>query len=315
MIEVKNVSYDYKVFEKSEGFVGAIKDFFNRQYEFEPALSHIDLQIERGEMIGLLGPNGAGKTTLIKIMTGILATDKGSVLANGYIPYRKDVAYLKEIGVVLGQKSQLIWDLPAKETLSLLQVVYGIDREIFKKRLEDLTKRLNLSEKLNIPVRKLSMGERVKFEIICALIHSPQILFLDEPTIGLDLPSQVAIRQFLKEINQNEHTTVIITSHNMQDIENLCERVIVLIKGSVRDDLTIEGLKKKYATQDQYVVEFKEEIPEELTAYKETENSIRLAVEDYEKIKGQIDLSELVTFQKESESFEEIIYRLFKENA
>ncbi|RLK62576.1 ATP-binding cassette domain-containing protein [Atopobacter sp. AH10] len=315
MIEVKNVSYDYKVFEKSEGFVGAIKDFFNRQYEFEPALSHIDLQIERGEMIGLLGPNGAGKTTLIKIMTGILATDKGSVLANGYIPYRKDVAYLKEIGVVLGQKSQLIWDLPAKETLSLLQVVYGIDREIFKKRLEDLTQRLNLSEKLNIPVRKLSMGERVKFEIICALIHSPQILFLDEPTIGLDLPSQVAIRQFLKEINQNEHTTVIITSHNMQDIENLCERVIVLIKGSVRDDLTIEGLKKKYTTQDQYVIEFKEEIPEELTAYKETENSIRLALEDYEKIKGQIDLSELVTFQKESESFEEIIYRLFKENA
>lgn len=313
MIEVKNLSYTYKVFEKSEGIIGALKDFFNRQYDYKTALSNINFNIEKGEMIGLLGSNGAGKTTLIKIMTGILATEEGEVRSNGYIPYKKEAAYLKEIGVVLGQKSQLIWDLPARETLSLLQVVYGIPKEDFQMRLNDLTHILNLQDKMNIPVRKLSMGERIKFEIICSLIHSPKVLFLDEPTIGLDLPSQVAIREFLKEINRRYQTTVVITSHNMQDIENLCDRVIILTKGKVLDDLSIDGIKKKYAYHDEYVIEFKDKIPEELMMYQQSGNTIRLSADDYDSLATKINFSTIISLHKESESFESIMYRLFKE--
>ena len=314
MIELTRIGYQYRTFEKSTGFIGSLKDFFRRQYKEVAALRDVHLTIQSGEFIGLLGANGAGKTTLIKLLTGILSPTNGTVRCNGMDPYLRDPQYLKNIGVVLGQKSQLIWDLPATETLEMLRVIYDIDRHAYTARKDQLCALFNVAHKLQVPVRQLSLGERIKFEIICALIHSPKILFLDEPTIGLDITSQKAIRQFLKEINQQERVTIILTSHYMQDIEALCQRVIVLANGTVLDDLSIDALKHKYTVSRNIVITYKTAVPTYLAPYQQQELIVSIPEEVYTELIPQLDLTEIQTIQQQDSALEDIIFHLITEN-
>ncbi|MBK0348979.1 ATP-binding cassette domain-containing protein [Aerococcaceae bacterium zg-ZJ1578] len=314
MIEVKDIHYTYQTFEKSDGFLGSIKDFIKREYQAVVALDKLNFTIKEGEFVGLLGANGAGKTTLIKLMTGILSPTSGELLCNGFNPYLRQPQYLKHIGVVLGQKSQLIWDLPAKETLEMLKVIYDIEQHEYEQRVAELCELLNVSHKLQVPVRKLSLGERIKFEIICALIHSPKLLFLDEPTIGLDITSQKSIRQFLKSINQKENVTIILTSHYMQDIEEMCQRVIVLSKGCILDDLSIDEIKQKYTVKRDIVITFKAEVPEFLESYQLQDTVVSIPEEEYHTLASQIDLMTIRSMNQEESTLEDIIFRLFNEN-
>lgn len=302
MIKISNLKYKYKTYHKGSGFLDNIKDFFNRKYEFVDALDIESLNIEKGEIVGLLGPNGAGKTTLIKIMTGILSVKNGDVLCDNYIPYNKEKQYLKEIGVVIGQKSQLIWDLPSIDTLEMLKNIYEINDEEFKKRLEKLMELLNLKDKINVPVRKLSLGERLKFELICSLIHKPKILFLDEPTIGVDIVSQKAIHEFLLKLNEEEQTTIVLTSHNMKDIEALCKRIVVILKGKIVLDSDIMQLKQNYVAEKKYIIHTK-------TDEFSFEN---IPLKKIDVCKYEIDGNNIISFENNSKELEEIIYDYFK---
>lgn len=310
MIHVKNMNYNYKTFEKTSGFLGSVKDFFARQYTELPALKNIELNIEQGESIGLLGANGAGKTTLIKLLTGIITPTIGTISCIGHNPHQRHKDYLKNIGVVLGQKSQLIWDLPPKETLEMLKVIYDIQEEAFNQRLNMLCSLLAVEHKLNVPVRKLSLGERMKFELICALIHSPKIVFLDEPTIGLDLMSQRAIREFLKLVNQRDGVTILLTSHYMTDIEEVSDRVIVLSKGEIVDDLPIDELKQKYNHSDKKRLTFHGDVPKALSQYKIQDRVISVSEEAYRQLVPQLDLNTIESIVTEEETFEDIILKL-----
>lgn len=226
MIEINNLSYCYKTFQRSDEKFGVIKDFFNRKYENHIVFDEIDLSIPEGKIIGLLGANGAGKTTLLKIMCGLLHTDC-YVQVMGYNPYKKEKDFLKNIGVLFGQKSALIWDLPPMDTLKISQKIYDIPNDVFRSRVTEYVAQMNVADKLNTPVRKLSLGERMKFEILVAIIHDPKLLLLDEPTIGLDLKAQLEVHEMIKKFKAR-NKTVIITSHYIKDIENTCDDVIVL---------------------------------------------------------------------------------------
>lgn len=312
MINLKNVIYNYETFSKEKGFRGALKDFKRREKTIVNAIKSIDILINQGEIIGLIGPNGAGKTTLIKLMTGILAPSSGQVICAGFEPFQKDNDYLKKIGVVLGQKSQLIWDLPALETLELIRVIYDINEKSYKEKLDEMLKLLNVEHKLNTPVRKLSLGERVKFEIICSLIHSPEILFLDEPTIGLDITSQKMIHQFLLKINRETKTTIILTSHYMKDIEALCERVMIIMDGSIISDMPIKELKNQVQIDDEYILEFKDIIPETALHFAQVDDkTIKIPHDQLHNLLDYIDLNEINTLYRNRPDFENIIYNIF----
>lgn len=302
MLKIKNIKYEYKTYEKSIGALSVVKDFFNRKYNYIEAINIEELNIAKGEMVGLLGPNGAGKTTLIKLMTGILSLKEGEIICDEYIPYEKKKEFLKEIGVVMGQKSQLLWDLPALDTLEMLRDIYEIDNSNFDKRLEQLLKLLNLESKIKIPVRKLSLGERLKFELICSLIHKPKILFLDEPTIGVDIVSQKAIYDFLLELNKLENTTIILTSHNMKDIETLCKRIIIILDGKITMDTTIDDLKSKYRTEKKYIIHTEtDEFPYKDIEYTKIDNC-----------KYEIRNDNIKFIENDIKELEEIIYDIFK---
>lgn len=314
MIKVQNVNYHYKTFEKTSGFLGSMKDFLGRKYTELVALKAIGFHIAQGESVGLLGANGAGKTTLIKLLTGIMAPTSGTISCINYDPHQRNKHYLKNIGVVLGQKSQLIWDLPPKETLEMLKLIYDIQDQQFNTRLTLLCELLSVEHKLNIPVRKLSLGERMKFELICALIHSPKILFLDEPTIGLDLMSQRAIRAFLKQINQRDNITILLTSHYMTDIEEVSNRVIVLSEGTILDDLPIFELKKKYSQTSKKIITFIEAVPHALSKYQIQPNVAIISNEEYHQWMSQLDLNTIESIVTQEDGFEDIILRLLSRN-
>lgn len=249
IISIDHASFSYVTFTKQSGFSGAWHDLFHRQKSTVAAVRDISLQVNRGEVLGLLGANGAGKTTLIKLMTGILPVNTGKVrLFADQVPFRKRPAFLQRIGVMLSQKSQLAWDLPPLDTLVLLREIYHIPHDQFASWLAFLTKELAVTPQLHVPVRKLSLGQRIKFELICALIHRPEILFLDEPTIGIDVSSQANIYRFLKQLNQDTQMTIILTSHNTKDIEALAQRVAVINHGRKIFDGTTTGLISHYAT-------------------------------------------------------------------
>ncbi|MDO4792987.1 MAG: ATP-binding cassette domain-containing protein [Filifactor alocis] len=313
IIELKGVNYFYKTFKKQQGLVGSIKDFWKREEERVHSLKNFDLEIEKGEILGLLGPNGAGKTTLIKLLSGILEPDSGEVSCMGYRPFRKEKAYLKNIGVVLGQKSQLIWDLPALETLDMLRLIYEVEKTEYEQRLERLLDLLELKDKLHIPVRKLSLGERVKFELICALIHRPEVLFLDEPTIGLDLTSQRNIHRFLKEINRKERMTVLLTSHYLKDIEALCERIVIVMKGQKKEDTSIRALVEKFSDKgSDFVIEFTDFVPEGLHMLGEVrENSLEVSDKALEDLLSSLPIDKVESVKRKRKSFDEVIYQIY----
>lgn len=245
-IEVKHINKTFKVPLKESGIRGTLKSFFNRKYKYINAINDISFSIKKGEIVGYIGPNGAGKSTTIKILSGILVPDSGSVKINKLIPWIDRKKYVKEIGVVFGQRSQLWWDIPAIDSFNLLKDIYKISDIEYKKTLDELIELLNLKDILNIPVRQLSLGNRMKCEIAASLIHKPKILFLDEPTIGLDAVSKKVVREFIKKINKQNKVTVILTTHDMADIEALAKRIILIGKGKLLYDGSLSKLKHKY---------------------------------------------------------------------
>ncbi len=255
-IKINNLSKSFKLFKRSAGLKSALKSFFNREYQVFTALENINLEIEEGEIIGILGENGAGKTTLIKLMVGLLYPNKGSVLIDGYNPWERDYNFLGNISVVMGQKNQLWWDIPASESFLLNKHIYNLTETEYDKTLNELVNYLDVENKLNVQVRRLSLGERMKMEIIAALLHKPKIILLDEPTLGLDVISQSKIRDFVKYYNQKYKTTFVITSHYSKDIQEMCERVFVLNKGKSVYDGNFKNLVKNINPKRKLVFEF-----------------------------------------------------------
>ena len=245
-IEVKQINKTFKVPIKSEGKFGALKSFFNRKYRYIKAIDNISFSIKKGEIVGYIGPNGAGKSTTIKILSGILVPDSGKVKIKNMTPWKDRKNYVSNIGVVFGQRSQLWWDIPAIDSFNLLKDIYKLDDKEYEETLNELIDLLNLKDIINMPVRQLSLGNRMKCEIAASLIHKPEILFLDEPTIGLDAVSKKIVREFIKKINKKRNVTVILTTHDMADIEALAKRIILIGKGKVLYDGTLSKLKKKY---------------------------------------------------------------------
>jgi ABC-2 type transport system ATP-binding protein len=231
MIEVDNLTRVFRTYKKQPGFWGGVKGLFKRDYEETRAADGISFTIREGEFVGFLGPNGAGKTTTLKMLSGLIYPTSGSARVAGFDPTKRENAYRRLFALVLGQKNQLWWDLPAQESFYLLRAIYGLEQKTYQTTLDELVALLNVGPKLNVQVRELSLGERMKMELIAALLHRPRVLFLDEPTIGLDVVSQKAVREFLRDYNRRHKTTILLTSHYMADIQSLCERVIVIDHG------------------------------------------------------------------------------------
>ena len=251
MITMEHVCKSYKVAKRNAGMREACKALFRRETQVIEALSDISFTSRDGEMVGYIGPNGAGKSSTIKILSGILTPESGSCLVDGRIPWKNRTEHVRQIGVVFGQRSQLWWDVPVIDSFELLKDIYAIFPNVYQNNLEELTELLHLQELLKMPVRQLSLGQRMRCEIAASLLHSPKILFLDEPTIGLDAVSKLAVREFVMRLNRNHKTTVILTTHDMQDIEALTNRIILIGKGRVLMDGTLEDMRRLAVQHDQ----------------------------------------------------------------
>ncbi|RED65588.1 ABC transporter ATP-binding protein [Cohnella lupini] len=260
MITVSGISKSFKVAQRTSGVKSAVKALFRREYTEVAALNDISFSIAPGEIIGYIGPNGAGKSTTIKVMSGILVPDRGSCSIMGYTPWLDRVAYVKNIGVVFGQRSQLWWDVPVIDSFELLRDIYDVPQPEYESNLKLLTETLDLENIIRTPVRQLSLGQRMRCEIAASLLHSPSILFLDEPTIGLDAVSKIAVRQFITRINKEKGVTVILTTHDMNDIEALANRILLIGKGSLLFDGDLNSLRDKYADDSRTGVSSIEEI-------------------------------------------------------
>ena len=255
-ISISNISKSFRIFQRTAGLKGAFKSFFKREYQIFTALENINLEINEGEIIGILGENGAGKTTLIKLMVGLLYPSNGIININGYNPWKRNYSFLNSISVVMGQKNQLWWDIPASESFLLNKHIYNLNDEEYNQTLNELVEYLDVKEKMNIQVRRLSLGERMKMEIIAALLHKPKIILLDEPTLGLDIISQSKIRDFVKYYNKEYKTTFVITSHYTKDIQEMCKRVFVLHKGKSIYDGNFKDLIKNINPNRKLIFEF-----------------------------------------------------------
>ena len=258
-IEVKNISKEFKVNKRSAGIPGMIANMFVPKFEIKKAVNDLSFTIEKGEMVGFIGPNGAGKSSTIKMLSGILCPDKGSITVGGFVPYKQRKSYVGNIGVVFGQKSQLQWDLPVIDSFELLRAIYRISEEKYKRNLERFTEMLDMKSFINQPVRQLSLGQRMRSDIVASLLHSPEIVFFDEPTIGVDIIGKETIRSFIKELNEQDKVTMIFTTHDMQDIEQTCNRIIIIDKGSLMYDGSLQEIRNKYGTSRRLIAEFNEE--------------------------------------------------------
>ena len=248
MIQFQNISKTFKVAKRSPGLKAALKSVAKREYTYIDALKDVSFSVERGEIIGYIGPNGAGKSTTIKILSGILVPTKGSCTILDKVPWKNRIDHVKNIGVVFGQRSQLMWDIPVIDSFELLRDIYRVSESQYKKNLDELVEIFGLVNFINTPVRQLSLGQRMRCEIAASLLHSPQILFLDEPTIGLDAVSKVAVRNFIKRINIENDVTVVLTTHDMGDVETLTDRVMLIGKGQILYNGSFDQLKAKYNT-------------------------------------------------------------------
>jgi ABC-2 type transport system ATP-binding protein len=255
LISVKELTKEFERTKRKEGLLGAMKDLVNREYETKLAVNRISFDIGQGEIVGYIGPNGAGKSTTIKMMVGILVPTSGTVQIGGIVPHKKRKEHTKNIGVVFGQRTQLWWDIPISESFNLMKYMYRIPDNRFRENMDMFEDILGLREFKHTAVRQLSLGQRMRADLCAALLHDPNILFLDEPTIGLDVVVKEKIRDFIREVNKARNTTVILTTHDMDDIEKLCSRVIVIDKGSLMYDGTIQQLKQTYGSTEVMVVE------------------------------------------------------------
>ena len=259
IIETRRLCKEYRRFEKEAGLKGSLKSLFNRRFVSKTAVADFDLAVEPGEFVGLIGPNGAGKTTLVKMLTGIIAPTSGEISVLGFYPNKLENAFKKQYAVVMGQKSQLIYDLTAADTFLLFKEMYEIPNDVYKRSLEMFTDLFDAREYLNMQVRTLSLGERMKMELVTALLHNPKILFLDEPTIGLDAPAQRQIRAFLKEVNSNMGATILLTSHYMEDVRSLCPRSVVVSGGHKLYDGNTDSLFSSYQTHKKITLQFEDD--------------------------------------------------------
>ena len=320
-IEVKQISKTFRLVKKKSGLKEAFKSFFKRDYFYVNAVKDISFSIEKGEIVGYIGPNGAGKSTTIKILSGILVPDSGECVVDGITPWKSRKEYVKKIGVVFGQRSQLWWDIPAEDTFDLLKDIYEIPEEEYQSTKMDLIEKLNLKDIINIPVRQLSLGQRMRCEIAASLLHNPEILFLDEPTIGLDAVSKQLVRDFIKRLNQEKHTTIILTSHDMTDIVTLAKRVILIGKGKVLYDGSLKRLKNMYEkdkiitikTKDKLTIRKKGILQKNKTpdGYELTIDSSILSISEVLGILSRKIVIEDVDI--EHESIDSIIVKLYEE--
>ncbi|EQC49180.1 ABC transporter, ATP-binding protein [Bacteriovorax sp. BSW11_IV] len=258
MIEAINLSKSFTSYKKQDGITGTLKSFFHRVPIKKSAVNQFNLSIKKGEIIGLLGPNGAGKTTLMKMFTGIIVPSEGELLVNGHRPSERSKEFRKKIALVMGQKSQLWWDIPAMDSFSLLQKYYEIPEKEFREKVEYMSTLLGVKDLLHVHVRKLSLGERMKLELMASLLHSPEIIFLDEPTIGLDLVAQENIRNFIKEYHRKNNITIILTSHYMADVQALCDRLVLIFKGTKGYDGPLNDFEKILGTKKSVYFTFKD---------------------------------------------------------
>jgi len=247
IIEIENLCKSYRVYQKREGVLASIGGLFKRDYREVEAVRDVSLTVEAGEFVAFLGPNGAGKTTTLKLLSGVINPDSGTATVMGHVPWLRENEYRRKFALVMGQKNQLWWDLPAAESFRLNQHIYCMPAEQFEKTKNELTEMLDVTRLLGQPVRELSLGERMKMELIAALLHQPEVLFLDEPTIGLDVVAQHKIQQFLKGYQSERKNTILLTSHYMKDIEALCKRVVIIAGGSIYHDGSLEDIKDKFS--------------------------------------------------------------------
>ncbi|OGD56377.1 ABC transporter [Candidatus Beckwithbacteria bacterium RIFCSPHIGHO2_12_FULL_47_17] len=256
VIEVANLKKYYQVWQKEPGLTGSIKSLFKRKYEDVKAVDDVSFSIGEGELVGFIGPNGAGKTTTLKVLSGLLYPTAGQVSVLGYTPFDRKPQFQKQFSLVMGQKNQLWWDLPALDSFLLNKEIYEVPQAQFDQTLDDLVSMLDLKKVIKIQVRKLSLGQRMKCELVAALLHQPKVLFLDEPTIGLDVVMQQKIREFIRGYNQKYQATIILTSHYMDDVKELCDRVIIIDKGKIFFDGKLNEIIKKYADRKTLEVVF-----------------------------------------------------------
>ncbi|OCR00605.1 ABC transporter [Oscillatoriales cyanobacterium USR001] len=319
IIVAENLSKVYPVAIKQPGLKGTLRHFLNRTYRQVKAVQGVSFTIETGEVVGFLGANGAGKTTTLKMLTGLIHPSSGEVRVCDRIPFRREADFLRKITLVMGQKQQLLWDLPVLDSLKINAAVYGISDREYRLRLGELTELLSLQGKLNQAVRKLSLGERMKAELMAALLHRPQVLFLDEPTLGLDVNAQFNVREFLQDYNQRYQATVLLTSHYMADITALCKRVLLIHQGMLVYDGSLDGLLDKFAPYREVKVELATALSkEEVSAYGELESiegqSVRFLVRREEltvtvaRILAKLEVIDLTVTDP---PIEEVIGRVF----
>ena len=321
-IIVKDLNKTFKVYTRDSGLINAFKSFIKREYKEIKAVDNISFNINKGEIVGYIGPNGAGKSTTIKMLTGILKPDSGKILIDGFTPSIDRIKYVKNIGVVFGQKSQLWWDIPVEDSFLLLKDIYKIKDNEYQKTKEELVELLNLKEFLKTPVRQLSLGQRMRCEIAASLLHNPKILFLDEPTIGLDAISKVQVRKFIKEINEKKKVTIILTSHDMTDIDALTNRVIVIGHGKKLYDGKLNDIKKKFNSNKQVEIVFNKlkELPiikgVEVLKKKRDKVLLQVSIKDKtisEVIREYSKVCEIEDVNILENSIDDVIVNLYKE--
>lgn len=259
-VETRELAKTFTTLKKEPGIAGSLKSLFSRAKNEVHAVCGIDMEIQQSELVGFLGPNGAGKTTTLKMLTGILNPTSGEAKVLGFTPFERKPDMLRRISLVMGNKNQLWWDLPAWDSFVVLRELYDVPPDKFKQRVDRLVDTLGISDKVNTQVRKLSLGERMKCELVAALLHAPEVVFLDEPTLGLDVVSQQAIREFLKDLHREEGTTILLTSHYMQDVQALCDRVIVINHGEKIFDDSLEALGRTFGDRRRIILRFREPI-------------------------------------------------------
>ena len=325
IVEVQDLRKDFRTFRRREGVLGAIQNLFVREYVTVRAVDGVSFSIEPGEMVGYIGANGAGKSTTIKVLTGILVPSGGRVVSNGYVPYRDRRRYTRHIGVVFGQRTQLWWDIAVIESFKLLKEIYEIPPADYQARLGLFLEILNLKEYLHTPVRKLSLGERMRCDLAASLLHNPPLLFLDEPTIGLDVVAKDRIREFLKEVNRRERTTVLLTTHDLSDIEQLCKRIIVIDRGKLLFDGQLGEMKSRLAKYNQikFFLKDRAQIPrvaeiatdgiiservDELTYLLRFDRSRHSSAEVIRHLVNTLEVSDILV---EEEPIEDIVKRIY----
>lgn len=323
IIQVNALSKEYKVTRRDSGIKNALKSFVKRDYRIVKAVDNVSFSIKEGEIVGYIGPNGAGKSTTIKMLSGILKPDRGTINIMGMDPMVDRIKYVKEIGVVFGQKSQLWWDIPAEDSFDLLKDIYKIPDDEYEKNKKELIEILHLEEIVKSPVRQLSLGERMKCELVASLLHNPKILFLDEPTIGLDAVSKVIVRDFIKKINKKKKVTIILTTHDMADIESLTDRLIMIGHGKKLYDGSVRDIKKKYSNEKIVEIIYEGKIKNrpistDVDIVEDTDGLMRIKIDtrktrisdivyEYSKVCEIKDINVIET------GIDEIIYKLYTE--